>query len=227
MTHLKTAVGDYTVKAGLFTAEEVGAPHKRERLFILAYRNSDRCIGHTCTTTGENDPQGWAQCAACTVAGGNSAAAQQLPISETGFSPATAGQELQPPQTLLANPACAGKQPRVAGKLPPAECGSFGYLPRLAEPAGTAMVYTDDTGLEGRGRGQLPQPDRLPAWPPGPSDDEGWRAVPYRLKPAIHRMADGLANRVDSIRACGNGVVPLVAAYAWQTLTSQLRQAFP
>jgi DNA (cytosine-5)-methyltransferase 1 len=31
----------YRVKAGLFTAEEVGAPHRRERLFILAYRNSD------------------------------------------------------------------------------------------------------------------------------------------------------------------------------------------
>ncbi len=27
----------YRVKAGLFTAQEVGAPHKRERLFILAY----------------------------------------------------------------------------------------------------------------------------------------------------------------------------------------------
>lgn len=33
----------YKVKAGLFTAEEVGAPHRRERLFILAYRNDGRC----------------------------------------------------------------------------------------------------------------------------------------------------------------------------------------
>ena len=29
----------YEVEAGLFSAEEVGAPHKRERLFILAYSN--------------------------------------------------------------------------------------------------------------------------------------------------------------------------------------------
>ena len=29
----------YSVQAGLFTAAEVGAPHKRERLFILAYPN--------------------------------------------------------------------------------------------------------------------------------------------------------------------------------------------
>lgn len=35
----------YKVKAGLFTAEEVGAPHRRERLFILAYRDDSRCNG--------------------------------------------------------------------------------------------------------------------------------------------------------------------------------------
>ncbi len=31
----------YRVAAGLFAAEEVGAPHRRERLFILAYRHSN------------------------------------------------------------------------------------------------------------------------------------------------------------------------------------------
>ncbi len=31
----------YRVEAGLFTAEEVGVPHKRERLFILAHSRSD------------------------------------------------------------------------------------------------------------------------------------------------------------------------------------------
>jgi DNA (cytosine-5)-methyltransferase 1 len=34
---------DYKVAAGVFTASEVGAPHKRERLFILAYSNSNQC----------------------------------------------------------------------------------------------------------------------------------------------------------------------------------------
>lgn len=33
----------YKVEAGLFTAEEVGAPHKRERLFILAYNETSGC----------------------------------------------------------------------------------------------------------------------------------------------------------------------------------------
>jgi len=33
---------------------------------------------------------------------------------------------------------------------------------------------------------------------------------------------DGLADRLDRIRACGNGVVPVVAAYAFRTLTEAL-----
>ncbi len=33
----------YRVTAGLFTAEEVGAPHRRERLFILSHRTSAEC----------------------------------------------------------------------------------------------------------------------------------------------------------------------------------------
>jgi len=36
----------YTVAEGLFSAEEVGAPHRRERLFILAYTEHD---GRTAT----------------------------------------------------------------------------------------------------------------------------------------------------------------------------------
>ena len=31
----------YRFEAGLFTAEEVGAPHKRERLFVVAYNNNN------------------------------------------------------------------------------------------------------------------------------------------------------------------------------------------
>lgn len=33
----------YHAKAGLFTAREVGAPHRRRRLFILAYADGERC----------------------------------------------------------------------------------------------------------------------------------------------------------------------------------------
>jgi len=48
----------YTVEAGLFTAAEVGAPHKRERLFILAYSQSIRAMRKSNGFCGENGRQG-------------------------------------------------------------------------------------------------------------------------------------------------------------------------
>ena len=50
-----------------------------------------------------------------------------------------------------------------------------------------------------------------------PSLDNGvWKDYPESL-----RMADGLANRVDRLKAVGNGQVPLCAATAWRILSEQ------
>ena len=60
---------------------------------------------------------------------------------------------------------------------------------------------------------------------PGPGDADGWerylRCAPD-LEPAVRRGADRLAHRVDRLRLCGNGVVPLVAAHALRTLAAEL-----
>jgi DNA (cytosine-5)-methyltransferase 1 len=85
----------YRVKAGLFTAEEIGAPHKRERLFILAYRDGDGRSCHARTVAGEDDPQGWPERAAHALAGGNSYAAERFSLYEAGFD-AGAGQPALP-----------------------------------------------------------------------------------------------------------------------------------
>jgi DNA (cytosine-5)-methyltransferase 1 len=42
----------------------------------------------------------------------------------------------------------------------------------------------------------------------------------WPAEPAVGRVANGLAGRVDRIRALGNGQVPGVAAMAWRTLTA-------
>lgn len=62
-------------------------------------------------------------------------------------------------------------------------------------------------------------------FPPGPHDLDTWRLVLDRaphLEPAVRRMADGMAARVDRLRMLGNGVVPLQAAYAVRTLATRL-----
>lgn len=65
--------------------------------------------------------------------------------------------------------------------------------------------------------------------PPGPSDRDAWSAILAErpdLAPAVaglRRVADGLDyTRIDELRLLGNGVVPLVAAYAVRTLASRL-----
>ena len=79
---------------------------------------------------------------------------------------------------------------------------------------------SDNTVLERR-RDDGGCEDQLPAWPPGPTEHDKWERVSADLKPAVCRMVGGLAHRVDRLRLCGNGVVPLVAAYAFCTLATE------
>lgn len=98
---------------------------------------------------------------------------------------------------------------------------------KTAPIAGMVMGDTNGSRLEDRQCG--PEPGPHPStWPPGPADGAGWGEVldvRPDLAPAIERgvlrMADGMANRVDRLRGVGNGVVPLVAAYAFCTLATR------
>jgi len=44
----------------------------------------------------------------------------------------------------------------------------------------------------------------------------------WQSEPGMGRVVDGLANRLDRLKALGNGQVPRVAALAWRILTSDL-----
>jgi DNA (cytosine-5)-methyltransferase 1 len=50
------------------------------------------------------------------------------------------------------------------------------------------------------------------------SGDDGEKETWWPVEPDVGRVANGLANRVDRIRALGNGQVPRVAATAWRIL---------
>lgn len=173
----------YRVAAGLFTAAEVGAPHQRERLFIVAH--ADQFREHT-PIHERRPPEDWDQ------ADGRS--------QTMGDATSRRTQSIQQSRSI---------------------CG--------ARPANEDMVNADLTRLEGSAPSFQSRADERPAWPPGPEDDVAWRTVisvcpelAPALEPALRGVADGLAPRVDRLRACGNGVVPRVAAYAFRELATAL-----
>ena len=170
----------YRLAAGLFTAAEVGAPHKRERLFILAHRERD---------------------------------------------------DLADPARLLRDPFERWEPDRDACPLADADGERRQQAERGKAQDGRPdrrepdVDDADGAGSQGRGHDIGEHAGERPAWPPGPRDADGWREFLRHapdLEPSICRGSDGLAHRVDRLRLCGNGVVPLVAAHALRTLASEL-----
>ncbi|WP_373504084.1 DNA cytosine methyltransferase, partial [Aestuariivirga sp.] len=233
----------YKLAAGLFTAAEVGAPHKRERLFILAIREGDaladpaRLLWHPVEW---REPDGTA--AALADAKGQR---QREPADEAdalaGGGPAR--DEPRDDGRALADP--ADRQLPQPGRRPETREGTGRYGAGLADadgerwlqaergqpadsrsdPRGGDVDDADSAGPQGRGDDIGEHAGEWPAWPPGPGDADGWerylRCAPD-LEPAVRRGADGLAHRVDRLLLCGNGVVPLVAAHALRTLAAEL-----
>lgn len=58
-------------------------------------------------------------------------------------------------------------------------------------------------------------------FPPGPEDIHAWINTEHHAQPCVYGVDDGMANRVDRVRACGNGVVALQGAAALSILAGR------
>lgn len=214
----------------LLSARALGATQLRKRVYLLAYRNDRRLsIGRGQFLSDERH----APCRhhAYGPSGANVADAHSPRASEEPGSD-------RPRRT--AGPAAQGTDQPGNSRQPleVADSGRRVERPRSAHDQGWSVEPPDAgravASAPGSGRpcaavggdgsseteGETPElgrcrVDRL--FPPGPDDLDEWRRSPGP-QPAVRRVADGLAHRLDRIHAIGNGVVPLVAAYAFLSL---------
>lgn len=209
-----------------FSAEETGASQKRERLFILSYahgffdrreqteretwrnlvsssrwQNFSELVGTF--SFGCQNNTGWAE-------------------SFLGIGEKKSENERTKIEKSVGNVekfACIGqREARKNGNLTSGE---------FSQPSEALAI---SAGIERRASGKKKNKERSTnaivgisdfLFPPFRDDYLGWSDYLARrpdLEPAIRRGSDGTANRLDKLRTIGNGVVPLVAAYAFVSL---------
>lgn len=185
----------YVVEAGLFTASEVGAPHRRQRLFILAHHHRNGCESQRFSKVFDGERSALGHDAdRC----GGEASCLEYPTS-VGFGERRAESAVR-----------GGRHSASLAGGAVADAA----LSRSQERTGQReYIEQKQQAVERRERG---------IFPPAPNDLEAWQRIPEHLQPAaqpaVRGMVDGNASRVDRLRALGNGVVPLVAAVAFRTL---------
>jgi len=196
----------YSVTAGIFSASEVGASHRRERLFIMADAESKRYgFGRKRELA---DSQG--------IVNGS--------LSERAI------EEHARPSVSRGNLANTYSIDRRRGQRPKEQKG-IGAGERLKD---NGRKLSHATSSRQRRESNQEQPSeqfnqglrRLPYFAPGPNDPR-WETIIRQapsLKPALCSMADGVANRTDELRAAGNGVCSMAGAIAWLSLSAHFEE---
>ena len=233
----------YQVEAGLFTAAEVGAPHKRERLFILAYssefgagnicgevdgrnrsamlRQGDGQIGTGGITAASGDGElGNSQGQRCTETGQSG----KRPTERTTLASTVANPNLQPDGQ---NAGRDGEADSLQGIDRQKVCrgGIAGAGQQLADTKSSRRQGSQWS--EGADKERWQEPDGQitecgQVWPARPGQPQYEWEEPRTVESGMGRTANGFKSRVDELRLLGNGVVPQTAELAFKTLWTKI-----
>jgi DNA (cytosine-5)-methyltransferase 1 len=158
----------FHAKWGVLGAADVGAPHQRDRIWIVAEQ-----MAHT---------------------------------DIIGLDESKTKRDRTQEQQVCKNQFNYGNE--IRGEV--IGCGQLGNEEELANPAGS--------GLQGQGKSeQSINSKAYEDWKAGQSTDV-CQSDFWATEPNVGRVVNGMASRVDRIKALGNGQVPLCAATAWRIL---------
>ncbi len=188
----------YDCRWTVLGAADVGAPHRRDRFWLVAHADNIRWRGESLNRCSDkkgtrNQPSGCSSAVA--HADSQRQSWQQRPAGSRQAGPtggcgevahADGVRQLQP----------QGRQPDQWGR--PSDCGAE---VRDAHRQGLAVGKSQPS----HDGAQLAAIERADWW---------------ESEPDVGRVADGVAAGVDRLKAIGNGQVPLCAATAWRALAN-------
>jgi DNA (cytosine-5)-methyltransferase 1 len=228
----------YQLEEAIFSAEEVGFPHKRDRFFALASTTPERIRG-SILDPAEFTPD-WK--VPGFVAHGDGSGPSSFPRNN--------GKECRVQEEERKSKHGPSLPRGSSEELAHSECETVrgGYQVGREEREATKrkeerqrvrvdawesdpeVAHSECEGLEGIRwaweEEPFPPEGDLPFYPPGPEDHDGWAYLLSEMptaKPSVCIHADGRPPYVArSLRAAGNGVIPLVAAQAYRSLTQSM-----
>lgn len=183
----------FNVEWDLLRASEVGANHQRQRAFIFAYCAERGCqLSHAMHNRFNGQWEHQENGSQGIIEGG--------PLERFEF--ASSGQDVPDSDPRLRT----REEQKISSR------GNF------SSSSGSDVPDSNSERFQRREKkgdsfeikkGCIKFPSRLPDY----GRPEWWQ-----IEPPVGRVVDGLAYRVDRLRACGNGVVPLQAAVAYSEL---------
>lgn len=190
---------------GVLSAADVGANHIRERIWILAYseHNSGGAIrrGDEEKTGLPEDNRQERGSSRVSVGTGNmeqGRGADQLHDKGNDVANADGTREQQ----------SKGTEREVRGRV---------------SNNGEEVPNAESIGVQGHGTGREQEPQSHARQGLLVCGSEGRGFPNWKVEPELGRMVDGMANRVDRIKAIGNGQVPLCAAEAFRQLMERIK----
>ena len=210
----------YSTTWGIFSAREVGAPHQRKRVYILADSSGAGQQAFRDKPRAERTAQ--------FISESSELADSKGEFGKRSVSEGVGGRESQEAIgdrgafAFVADSDSSGRKQsnQKNERQPPEQSYCGGVQPR-------GISDTDNKGLERRlQRGQSDQIGRQEQkvrCATECSDRGSWNGhSAWAPEPRVGRVVDGCPDRVDRIRMLGNGVVPQTAAKAWVTLNDRM-----